>query len=183
MAENSKIEWTRHTSLEGSPEVQPILMGDDVARIAKRHAISHITTSIRIERKFSNVVRLKVSPSLVSAKTTAKIVSREDHRAPRLVGVRSAIVLVSRRRTVLPSVVCIAALRRSSRRLADTSLCLGRMPCAQAVRVALPCRAHLSAALGRHLLPLHWRNECRTALQPSFLDDFAWAQFRSVVHG
>lgn len=84
MAENSKIEWTTHTSLTWRPKLKSKLMNGNMARLAQGHTIPCFSAQFREFSKWPDVVGLKVSTAIISAHHAAEFVTQFNVICPLL---------------------------------------------------------------------------------------------------
>ena len=180
MAENSAISWTTHTfnpwrsgsGLRVAPERKAVR--EQMTAFAERDAIPDVEPVIREVGERFDVVRVQVPAGVVSAVDAGEAIALVDVEAP------SLQVGGSTNASALDALAVDEAGRLSAtkgllaRRGADLSSGLRRVLGAYAI--ARPClggRAHLGAALGRHRLPLHGRDEACAPFFPTLPGRFA----------
>lgn len=175
MAENSKIEWTTHTSrcgLRVSPQfgdVREVVTAD-----AKRDAIPSVESEFGVCGEVPDVVSVKIATSVVTAMRARKPVATEDIIAPalQLGGRPQASAFNSLAINIARSILAPSGIL--SRLGADLRSRFIRMLFTEAITRPSLCRcAHLGTAFVRHALALHRRNECLSPLFPSLFDNFA----------
>lgn len=161
MAEQSRIAWTKSTSLpESFPTLQLPRVANTVrlempklmARVAERYAIVDVVGQFRKLPHWLFMVRPKVSTLLVTAVLAGVGVALKHCRAPSNVFRRPAQAEVSLHCAMTVSVVRFSASGSLFRYLADASLGFGRVFFPQAIgRPSLCGLAHFPARFLAHL--------------------------------
>lgn len=174
MAENSAISWTTHTfnpwSLSGRLRVPPQRhgMGQEVATLAESDAVSHIEPEGRKVRKGFYVVRVEVATAGIPAMSTGKSISHVDVESPPLQLSRRPEPSTFEAFAVDVSRRLGTAQRFLSCRRTDLGSGFRRVLGAEPIaRSSLSGGAHFGAALGRHRLALHGRDEAGTPFFPA----------------
>lgn len=179
MAENSRIEWTHHTSSGGlriSPEID--IVSKFVAPNTKSDAVPGIEPEISVCRKVADVVGVKVPAFVVATMGTRETVPTHHVVAPPFeVGGEAQPSTLN----ALPVDVAggvFAAQCSLSRGGTDLGSNFIRVRLPQTVTWSRFCRrTHLCAALARHFLSLHRRDKSRTTFLPRLLNNLATGQF------
>lgn len=187
MAENSKIEWTTHTFnpcvsdrwLWVSPEASLVRKG--MAPYAKGDSVPHIKAQFGIFGERSAVVRVEIAALLVPTVRASESVSGIDLVSPALKLARMAKA-APLHAFAIDVPWRISATRRSlARYFADLGACFWRVLFAETITWPCPRRCtHLRAALFRHALALHRRDEGCSSFQPALFGGFASGQ---ISHG
>jgi len=189
MGANSKIEWCDHTfnplsqGLIWRPQLQPVGVNKPVASLTKGYAVSHVEAQIGMMCKALDVVGVKVAAMIIPAMATSKVVSRVNIVSPSLqFGGRAQSSPFGTLAVNVAGRILSARRVRSGCRTNLGAGFWGVLLPLHRTRAPLRGRAHLGAALGRHILALHRRDESRPALDPSFPDNFTSTE-RIIGHG
>ncbi len=175
MAENSKIQWTDHTSkmLFAAPQIS--LSGNRfemdffVTGLAKRQPILHNKSKVGVIRKFLDVVCVKVAAFVITAMLTDVPVSPIHSISPFLVFHRTPIVQASLKFAITVGIMSRPAWRSFACNSTDAGLCFGSVGLANPVAWAILSRvAHFSTGFFGHLFTLHRRDECKATFFPCF---------------
>lgn len=142
MAENSKIEWTDRQLLAGRPQFEPVLMNDDVTRLAQSNAVLRVKPARSVVRESADVVGVKIPASIIAAMPTGKPIPLENGATPYGILELSPRVEVAGLRAVLPRVMFCPARRALAHLLRDACSRLRRVLCAQPETIALLGSTH-----------------------------------------
>ena len=177
MAENSGIEWTHHTLLDGGPERQAEGVNKPMAVFAERDAVGQIGPHVGMFCKLSNMMRVEVAAAIVSTMTTGEAVAKHHIKAPTLVFVSQPLASSFDAATIDVSRGIRPTRSNLPNRGADLRACFGGVLLADPVaRPRFGRSTHLGATFGRHRLPLHRGSEGRAARCPRLFHNFTAGQ-------
>ena len=149
--ENTAIEWAHHTFNPWAlmaPEAGYVeLVHEPVASLADRGPIGNLKSQFRVGSEWLDVVRIEVSPSIITAMRATEIVAAHNIVAPGPAFRGLAKILPLFRLPVDEAVTCLPARRPLAGPFADKLASFARVLFANPIALtSLRSRAHFCAA-------------------------------------